>query len=96
MTKEQAAQLGRALIAWSETREVKVRTTAGPDQSWYPFAPDSYEKLNVEAGLEWAIAECGSIRNGAIHADSNRETLSPNNSVILSEANAQHSRSRRT
>jgi hypothetical protein len=96
MTKEQAAQLGRALIAWSENREAKVRTTSGPDQSWYPFAPHSYEKLNVENGLEWATAECASIRNGAIHADANRETLALNNSVILSEANAQHSRSRRT
>jgi hypothetical protein len=55
MTREQAALLGQALIAWSENRAVRVRTTAGPDQSWYAFTPDSYEKLNVEAGLEWAV-----------------------------------------
>jgi hypothetical protein len=72
MTKEQAAQLGRALIAWSENRAVMVRTTTGPDQSWYPFAPDSYEKLNVEAGLEWATEEYACARNGASHSDSIR------------------------
>lgn len=58
MTREQAAQLGPALIAWSENREVKARTTLGSDMSWYPFTPGSYEKLNVEAGLEWAVEEC--------------------------------------
>jgi hypothetical protein len=57
MTKKQAAQLGRALLAWSENRKVKVRTTTGLDQSWYPFLPDSYEKLNVDEDLEWAVEE---------------------------------------
>jgi hypothetical protein len=58
MTKNHAAQLGRALIAWSENRPVKVRTTTGPDRSWYPFLPGSYEKLNVDEDLEWAVEEC--------------------------------------
>ena len=45
---------------------------SGPNQSWYRFMPDSYEKLNVDEDLEWAVEECASIRNGAAPPVSSR------------------------
>jgi hypothetical protein len=53
MTKEQALQLGAALISWSKGASLEARDALGVDKTWYPFAPEDYEKLSVEEGIEW-------------------------------------------
>ncbi len=72
MTKQQAVEAGRALVAWSEGREVKVRPASGEDRSWHTFSPHSYETLKVEAGLEWAIEDRASTSREQLRADDGR------------------------
>jgi hypothetical protein len=56
MTKDQALQLGEALIAWSHGADLEARDVLNTTKDWYPFFPDSYEKITVEEGIEWRTA----------------------------------------
>ena len=56
MTKNQASQLGQALVAWSQGTVLETRHATGLDKSWYPFTPEDCEKINVEDGIEWREA----------------------------------------
>jgi len=40
MTRKQAGQLGRVLIAWSEGAAVERRSVAEPGTTWQPFLPE--------------------------------------------------------
>jgi hypothetical protein len=57
MTKEQASNLGRALISWSKGAALQARDARGPDKAWYSFTPEDYEKINVEEGIEWQAVD---------------------------------------
>jgi len=57
MTREQALQLGLALVSWSEGKALEVRDSQATDRNWYPFTVDSYEKIHVQEGMEWRTAD---------------------------------------
>jgi hypothetical protein len=61
MTKAQAAQLGQALILWSNGASLEARDSLGEDQTWYPFCPEDYEKISVILGIEWKRANQPSL-----------------------------------
>jgi hypothetical protein len=56
MTREQGFQLGQALLAWGRGHALEVRDSLHSDKGWYPFHPDSYEKITIEEGIEWRVA----------------------------------------
>ena len=57
MTTHQGLQLGLALVSWSEGKALEVRDALAADRNWYPFTADSYEKINVQEGMEWRTAD---------------------------------------
>jgi hypothetical protein len=65
MTKDQAFQLGEALIAWSMGADLEARDISDADKDWYPFIPDCYEKITVKDGIEWRTAMKLHVRSQA-------------------------------
>ena len=57
MTTDQGLQLGLALVSWSEGKALEVRDSLANDKRWYPFTVESYEKINVQEGMEWRAAD---------------------------------------
>ena len=68
VTRDQAFQLGQALMAWSRGMTLEARDTLNANKNWHPFFPDSYEKISVEDGIEWRTvkpASCPLISDGS-------------------------------